>query len=182
MIRERGLDWLPAGSGLTVVALFFGAKSIIGLPHVGAWWPVQRAIATGRADGLWLLVLAIAVGLLMHMVQRRITAADLHRRRDMALLDENAAVMRACRAVVCEFAQPLTGLVAYTELLSVDCAGGSEAQRRDLEGLREGVARLERLLQCLRDTVQYPPDLGDCRRVADEVERALAAPLRPSRG
>jgi hypothetical protein len=162
------------------VAIFSAAKMIINLPYVADWSPPHLALAPGSADVRWLLLLAIAAGLLMRVVQLRL-AADLHRRRAIALQDENTAVVRACRAVAHGFAQPLTGLVAYTEMLAADCSNGTEAQRRDLEGLREGVIRLERSLQCLRDAVQYTPDMEDCRHIADEVERALAASDRSSR-
>lgn len=91
-----------------------------------------------------------------------------------ALLSENAAVARVCNVLACEFAQPLSGLVAYAEMLLADSASAPEEQRRDLEGVREGVLRLQRLLECLRATLHQAPERDAGRRIADDVERALA--------
>lgn len=90
---------------------------------------------------------------------------------------ENAAVTRACRAVACAFAQPLTGALAYSELLMADQIDFSAAQRHELEGLREGVLRMERLLQSLRAAVHDAAGASDDRRVVDDVERAVSGPL-----
>ena len=49
-------------------------------------------------------------------------------------------------------------------------------ERCELEGLREGVLQMECLLQTLRQAVDGTPDSPGDRRIADDVERHVAAP------
>jgi signal transduction histidine kinase len=167
-------------SGLTIATLFISAKVLLSHQLVAAWRPLQVLREVGWLDSLSLLALALVVGLIVPLAQAyaryRIDARQ-SRPPVEALHDENAAVVRACRAVAREFAQPLTGALAYSEMLMADATYTSEAQRQEMEGLREGVLRMERLLQCLRDTVTDEAACRDDRSVADDVEHAIAVPL-----
>lgn len=52
----------------------------------------------------------------------------------------------------------------------------SADERRQVDGLREGVFHLDHLLQRLRDAVDRPPPGDAAGHVADDVERAVTAP------
>jgi signal transduction histidine kinase len=160
--------------------VFILARVLLNRHWLTVWRPFDVFLSSGRADLLPLIALGLAVGLLMRMAQirthQRIYAAEQSQRQAEAMLSENAAVVRACRAVVREFAQPLTGALAYSEMLVADATYISEAQRHEVEGLREGVLRMERLLQCLRDAITDTAAIAEDRSIADEVEHAVALP------
>lgn len=174
-------DWLPMICGLTIVTLFIVAKVALSLDWLATWQPLQGLVSSGHADVLSLVALALAVGLLMRLTQiraqQRIDAVELSQRKMEALLSENAAVVRACRAVAREFAQPLTGALAYSELLVADATYTSESQRHEVEGLREGVLRMECLLRCLRDAVSDAAAASVDRSIADDIEYAVGLSL-----
>jgi signal transduction histidine kinase len=102
--------------------------------------------------------------------------AGRQRRQAEAHAAENEAAARVARVVAREFAQPLSGALGYSELLMMRADGFSGFERHELEGLREGVLHMERLLQTLRQAVDGTPDGASERCVADDVERRVAAP------
>jgi signal transduction histidine kinase len=87
------------------------------------------------------------------LARQRIAEVEHPRRPEGVKQNETAAVVHACRAIVQEFAQPVSGILAYSEMLVMDAAYTSEAQRREVEGLREGALRLERLLRGIREAL-----------------------------
>ena len=178
--KRARADWLPMICGCMILAAFMIAIVLPNLDVVEDWRPPQTILALDRVDLLPLIALVLAVCLLIRLTQiraQRRTDAEQSQRQAQALHGENVAVVRACRAVAREFAQPLTGALAYSEMLVANATYTSDAQRHEMEGLREGVLRMERLLVCLRDTVADAAASGDGRSVADDIEHAIAAPL-----
>jgi hypothetical protein len=71
----------------------------------------------GRLDLAELLVLALFVRgawYVRRWVQQELEAVERQRQQAQALVAENAAVVRAVRAVVRELAQPLSGVLSYS--------------------------------------------------------------------
>jgi hypothetical protein len=95
---------------------------------------------------------------------------------DGSVLSENAAVVRACRSIAREFAQPLTGILAYSEMLLMDADAPCEVHRREVEGVRDGALRLGQLLHWLREAISAAAVVGEDHCAADEVERAMLMP------
>ena len=89
---------------------------------------------------------------------------------------ENAAALRVARAVAREFAQPLSGALGYSELLMLRVEDVPHSERQELEGMREGVLQMERMLHTLRQTIETTPACSVERRIADDVERCVAEP------
>jgi hypothetical protein len=92
-------------------------------------------------------------------------------------LDEDAAVERACKALVHGFAQPLTGVVAYSEMLVCTATAKDDRTRQELEGLREGTLQLQQLLQGVREALNVVPGDGGYVRLAEQVETVAIRPL-----
>ncbi len=131
-------------------------------------------------EDIALVLVVLGLGLLTRALQahahRPLDRIEERRLRAAALAGENAAVERVCRTLAREFAQPLTGVVAYSELLTTHTLYSSDTQRRELEGVREGALQMECLLQALRDTLDQVLPSDDSRRVIDTVEQAVAGP------
>ena len=166
------LTWLTWYSALLVVVLFLAFKASAYLV-LGRHWQ-----SFGRLDLAELLVLALLVGggtwYVRRRVQRELDAVARQRQQAQALAAENAAVVRAVRAVVRELAQPLSGVLSYSELLRLRTASLAADERHEVTGLCEGVMRLERLLQTVRQTVDRAPTVAADSHVADVVERCIA--------
>lgn len=179
-MRRAPSEWLPLICGLTVVALFIVARIALRLGWLAMWAPLRDFLSSGWDDALSLVGLALAAGLLVHVTQlrtqRRIDTLARSEQRIETLLRENAAVVRACRAIAREFAQPLTGALAYSEMLMADGEYSSDHQRHEVEGVREGVLRMERLLRSLLDAVSDEA-IGNDRCIADEIEFGIGSPL-----
>lgn len=149
--------------------------------HVaGSWRPVQMLLASGGADAITVGIIALAAGAVSHFievdVQQRLHDAAEQRRQLEALAAENAAVVRVCQAVALEFAQPLSGILAYSELLIARPEYATQADRYEVEGLREGALQMECLLETLRAAVSNAPTAGADYHVASEVAHAVAQP------
>lgn len=78
----------------------------------------RRWHSFGRADLVALAMLALVVGTVAWYAHRRMQRDldEVQRRRQHAeaLVAENAAVVRVARAIVEEFAQPLSGALSYS--------------------------------------------------------------------
>jgi signal transduction histidine kinase len=166
------LTWLAWPSAVLVVVLFLTVKATAHLV-LGRHWH-----SFGRLDLAELLVLALLVGggtwYVRRRVQRKLEAVERQRQQARALAAENAAVVRAVRAVVRELAQPLSGVLSYSELLLLRTESLAADERHEVRGLCEGVIRLERLLQTVRQTVDRTPSAAPDSHVADVVERCMA--------
>jgi signal transduction histidine kinase len=156
------------------VALFAAAKVVAHVFIRSTWLPFDLADLAG------LVVIALAMGVCTRCrivrLQHAVDEAGRERRQAEAHAAENEAAARVARVVAQEFAQPLSGALGYSELLMMRADGFSGFERRELEGLREGVLHMERLLQTLRQAVDGTPDCAGDRCVADDVERRVAAP------
>jgi signal transduction histidine kinase len=164
-----GLTW---HSAVLVVVLFLAFKATAHLV-LGRHWH-----SFGRLDLAELLVLALLVGgftwYVRRRVQRELEAVERQRQQAQALAAENAAVVRAVRAVVRELAQPLSGVLSYSELLRLRTESLAADERHEVLRLCEGVMRLDRLLQTVRQTVDHVPTAAPDSHVADVVERCIA--------
>jgi signal transduction histidine kinase len=163
-------------SAAATVLLFVTIKMAV--HHlVRSWPPVQMILTSGRADAVTLGVLvALVVGGCRAMdapIQQRRNAVEAQRRQREVLAAENAAVVRVCQTLILEFAQPLSGILGYSELLIMSAEAASAAQRRELDGLHEGALRLERLLETVRAVVRAAPAAGPDHHMADEIVRAV---------
>jgi hypothetical protein len=76
--------------------------------------------------------------------------------------------------VVRELAQPLSGVLSYSELLLLRTDSLAADERHEVTRLCEGVLRLERLPQTVRQTVDHVPTAAPDSHVADVVERCIA--------
>jgi len=168
-------------SMLVVVLPLAIGLGILRIQRKAAWHPHHTLVALNEADVATLVTLALAVALPVVLLQRKIgrqLRVKEHREQQVeAIRTENDAVARVCAAVAREFAQPLTGALAYSELLLMDSQSPSESQRRALEGLCEGVTRLEQLLYSVRDAVQDVPSPWHGEHVADIVVHAVGRPV-----
>jgi hypothetical protein len=146
----------------------------------GSWRVVQMVLASGGADAATLGVITLGAGAVSHCIEedvrRRLDRAAVQRRQWEALAAENAAVVQVCQTVALEFAQPLSGILAYSELLTTGAEHTIEAQHYEVEGLREGALQMERLLETLRAAVSKAPAPGGNYHVASEVAHAVAQP------
>lgn len=167
-------SWLSALGVFALAALFVMTKvaeRLLGLRRWHAFGNREIAILLVQAA-----VVALVVWYVRHRVQRQLDAAERRRQHVEALMAENAAVVRAARAVAREFAQPLSGVVSYSEFLLLSAEQWNEDERRQVEGLREGVLQLNHLLQTMRYAVDRTPDDDLLHHVADDVERFVTAP------
>ena len=166
------LTWLAWPSAVLVVVLFLAFKATARV-MLGRQWH-----SFGRLDLAELLVLALLVGgvtwYVHWRVQRELEAVERQRQQAQALAAENAAVVRAVQAVVRELAQPLSGVLSYSELLLLRTERLAADERHEVTRLCEGVVRLERLLQTVRQTVDRAPSAAPDSHVADVVERCIA--------
>jgi signal transduction histidine kinase len=166
------LTWLTWQSAVLVVVLFLAFKATEGVLLGRHWYRF------GRLDLAELLVLALLVGgftwYVRQRVQRQLDAVERQRQQAQALAAENAAVVRAVRAVVRELAQPLSGVLSYSELLRLRTESLTADERHEVLRLCEGVMRLDRLLQTVRRTVDHIPTAAPDSHVADIVERCIA--------
>src|SRR5205807_5572068 len=166
------LTWLTWQSTLLVVVLFLAFKATERVVLGRHWYLFGRL---GLAE---LLLLALLVGgftwYVRQRVQRALDAVERQRQQAQALAAENAAVVRAVRAVVREFAQPLSGVLSYSELLLLRTEHLAADERHEVTRLCEGVVRLEQLLQTVRQTVDRAPSAATDAHVADVVERSIA--------
>lgn len=137
-------------------------------------------LVDGLADAAALAVIVASVGALTWhrctRLQRTLAAAAAQRRDADVLAAENDAAIRVARAVAREFAQPLSGALGYSELLMMRADALASGERHELEGMREGVLQLERLLQALNQAAHAPASCVAGRRVADDLESCVAAP------
>lgn len=165
------LDWL---SVLLVVGLYFATKLVEWVLQLRHWH------FFGRFDYLMLTVLAILSATIVWHTRRRVekllATSEQRRRRAEQLAAENAAVARVAGTVAREFAQPLSGVITYSEMLMARIDDFQRDEQRQIEGLREGALQLERLLVTLRQAVDAPPPEVGMRHVADDVERSVMAP------
>jgi signal transduction histidine kinase len=166
------LTWLTWQSAGLVVVLFLAFKATERVVLGRHWYRF------GRLDLAELLVLALLVGgftwYVRQRVQRELDAVERQRQQAQALAAENAAVVRAVRAVVRELAQPLSGVRSYSELLRLRTESLAADERHEVLRLCEGVMRLDRLLQTVRQTVDRAPTAALDAHVADVVERCIA--------
>ncbi|MDB5059340.1 MAG: hypothetical protein JWO59_2812 [Chloroflexi bacterium] len=137
--------------------------------------PGDRMLGTGELDVVAIGLLAVAMGAITRYVHLRANNQNVvleRQRQDAeAVALENLAVVRLCQTVVEEFAQPLTGALVYSELLTTQTAYASDDQRRELAGLREGVLQMERLVETLRDATTNA--VAQDERVATAVTHAV---------
>jgi signal transduction histidine kinase len=161
-------------STILTVALFAIVQVVA---HVFAW---STWLPFDLIDVASLVVIAMIMGVCTRCrivrLQRAVDAAGRQRRQAEAHAAENEAAIRVARVVAQEFAQPLSGALGYSELLMMHADGFTGFERRELEGLREGVLHMERLLQTLRQAIDDTPTCSGDRCVADDVERRVAAP------
>jgi signal transduction histidine kinase len=161
-------------SAILTVALFAIGQVIADVFAWSAWFPFDPA------DIASLVVIAMVMGACTRYrivrLQRAVDAVGRQRREAEAHAAENEAAIRVARVVAREFAQPLSGALGYSELLMMRADGFTGFERRELEGLREGVLHMERLLLTLRQAVDDTPNCPGDRCVADDVERRVAAP------
>lgn len=94
-----------------------------------------------------------------------------------ARLEEDAAVERVCNALLHGFAQPLTGVVAYSEMLTNTQHANDDGTRQELEGLREGTLQLQQLLQGVREALSEAPGERGYTSLVEQVETVAIRPL-----
>jgi hypothetical protein len=94
-------------------------------------------------------------------------------RRAAGTTGDTAALRRVCLSILCEFAQPLSGVLVYSELLMRHAFAADDAERYELRGLRQGALQLEGLLLSLREAVRASVPLDDSHLVVDRIEQAL---------
>ena len=187
-MKPNRTEWLPyhrarsAGIGalLDAQALIFVALCYLTIKF-GAWLFHVRIWHTfGRFDYVALTALVIIAAVITWHTRRRIEGllaiSEQRRRRAEQLAAENAVVARVAGTVAREFAQPLSGVVTYSEMLMARIDDFHCDEQRQIEGLREGALQLERLLVTLRQAVDAPPPEVGMRHVADDVERSVMAP------
>lgn len=159
---------------LLLVALFAFCKV---LAHTMIGW---AGSSFGFTDVVALAGLAALVGGLIRYrlltLQRAQDEAERQRALAATREAENAAALRVARAVAREFAQPLSGALGYSELLMLRVEDVPHSERQELEGMREGVLQMERMLHTLRQTIETTPACPVERRIADDVERCVAEP------
>lgn len=150
-------------------------------------YKILQRLALGdiRAPINWLDIVALAVlGLVVGLVlaigsQRRRETRGAEERRPTALESlalENEAALRVTRAIVRELSQPLSGVLSYSEFMMMRAEHVAGCDRQELDGLREGVLQMERLLADLRQTIAVPLSTATQRRVADDIERCVTLP------
>jgi signal transduction histidine kinase len=164
-----GLRWLPL---FLILILVFPLAVVLGVIRIHLdedWDPVHSVLALNNADVVALIALGLVAAVPTVFVQRKL----LDQLRAEAIRAENEAVVRVCNVVAREFAQPLTGTLAYSDILLIDSQSPTEAQRRALEGVREGVVRLDQLLYSLRDAVQDVQSTSGIEHFADVVVVAV---------
>ena len=161
-------------STVLTVALFVSGKALAHVFGWSTWLPFDLTDIAG------LVVIAMTMGVCTRCrivrLQRAVDEDGRQRRQAEAHAAENQAAIRVARVVAQEFAQPLSGALGYSELLMMHADGFTGFERRELEGLREGVLHMERLLLTLRQAVDDTPNGPGDRCVADDVERRVAAP------
>jgi signal transduction histidine kinase len=138
----------------------------------GAGLP-QRSAAVTVAG----LCLVLSLGFSLGTLTQRARTGQSARARPTPLprrdMGDSAVLRRLCQAIVCEFSQPLSGVLAYSELLMQHTVSSDDAQRFELRGLREGALHLERLLLSVREAARAGVQLDDSYRLADRVEQAI---------
>jgi signal transduction histidine kinase len=167
-------SWLSALGVFVLAAVFVLTKVTERLLGLRRWH------AFGNREIVLLLVQAAAVAIVVwyvrRRIQRRLDEAERRRHQVEVLMAENEAVVRVAQVVAREFAQPLSGVLSYSELLLMESAQRSADERYQVEGLREGVLQLNHLLQTLRSAVDNVPTDERTRHVADDVERSVTKP------
>ncbi|HVC81469.1 MAG TPA: hypothetical protein VNL35_13320 [Chloroflexota bacterium] len=182
--------WLPVLAGFLLVLPISVTLVVVRVRGQAGGWHPLRALALSDTDLAFLAALLFLVAAPGMALQRRawrhVQARERQARAAEAIQIENDAVARVCQAVAREFVQPLSGTLAYSELLLQDTASPSESQRRALDGLREGVSRLEYLVYSVRDAVTEEPMQAPGARMADSVVHAVRMPVprhpMPARG
>src|SRR2546423_2434158 len=161
-------------STVLTVTLFAAAEAVV---HVFAW---STWLPFDLTDVASLVVIAMVMGACTRYrsvrLQHVMDEAGRQRGQAEAHAAENEAAIRVARVVAQEFAQPLSGALGYSELLMMRADGFTGFERCELEGLREGVLHMERLLQTLRQAIDDTPNCPRDRCVADDVDRCVAAP------
>ena len=168
-LAGAGLRWLPLFLTLLLAIPLAFVLGVVRFQLKDGWHPVHSVLALNDAAVVALLAVAMVAALPAILIQRWL----LTQLRAEAIRAENDAVARVCEAVAREFAQPLTGTLAYSELLLMDSQTPSESQRRALDGLREGIARLDHLLYSVRGAVHDLPAPSSGEHVADSVMLAV---------
>lgn len=90
--------------------------------------------------------------------------------------EEAGALHRVCTTIATEFAQPLTGILIYSELLLRQSEHLEDPHQRELSGLREGALQMDRLLSTLRDVLAATTAVADSDQIAREIALALTHP------
>jgi signal transduction histidine kinase len=166
---RAGLRWLPV---FLILILVFPLAIVLGLVRIHlhqGWHPAHSVFVLNDADVVALIALGLVAAVPTVFVQRKL----LDQLRAEAIRAENEAVVRVCNVVAREFAQPLTGTLAYSDILLMDSQSPTDAQRRALEGVREGVVRLDQLLYSLRAAVQDVQSASEIEHFADIVVGAV---------
>jgi hypothetical protein len=175
------VPWLPVIVSVLLILPISVVLLIVRVHWQAGWHPLHAIGAFSNADIVYQVSLAfliVAPGVaLQRRAWRRVQARERHVCEEKLIRTENDAVARVCQAVAREFVQPLSGALAYSELLLMDIACPSEAQRHALDGLREGVSRLEYLVCSVRDAVTEEPMQAPGARVADTVVHAVRMPV-----
>lgn len=176
----RSLISLPVLLNASLAMILFVAFELAVNYTTGSGGRAPIAFASGVVEVLALGAIALlaagVVELMTVQIQQRLHVAAEQQWKREALAAENAAVARVCQIVVLEFSQPLSGILAYSELLTAGGEYTSAAQRLELEGLREGAVQLERLLAVLRAATSSTAGGERGHRVAREIELAVTQP------
>jgi hypothetical protein len=166
-------------SASCTLLLYVAIKCIV-CHFAGSWHPIQIVLASGGADAVAVGILVTVVSAMFRAVEgsaerKRNEAAERQRQLE-ALGAENAAVVRVCQTVALAFAQPLSGVLAYSELLAAKTKHPSDPQRYEVEGVREGALQLACLLETLRTAASETAAAGGNQRVASDVAHAILQP------
>ena len=174
ILAPNTATWLYCQGAILIVAFFALAKLAAHVIGAVDWLPF------GLTDLAALAAIMLAAGALtwyrLAWLQRATDAAAARRRAADALVAENEAARRVARVVAREFAQPLSGALGYSELLMLRANSFADGERREVEGVREGVLQLERLVWALNQTAHDTASDTTGRCVADDVESCIAAP------
>ena len=183
--RERRHVLVRVAQRSVLLSASFAVLLFIAVKHMAVYFagslqPVRLLLASGVADAAALGVIAVAAGAVSHIIethaQQRIHDVA-EKKRDLDSLNaENAAVVQVCQTVALEFAQPLSGVLAYSELLVAQAEFTTDAQRFEVEGLREGALQMQCLLESMRGAISGADAAGANCHVASEVEHAVTQP------
>jgi signal transduction histidine kinase len=97
-------------------------------------------------------------------------------RRASTADQESSTLHEICSTIAAEFAQPLSGILIYSELLLRNELPADRRLSKEISGVREGALQMEQLLSTLRDVLAATAAVTDSEEVAAAIALALTHP------